>query len=651
MGLFDFLFGKKPVPPPQNHPDKEQPKAPVSTDPSPETPVPAPIAPSDPSKDPNMIRVFDGYGRELFISRQDWRDKVLLGNLEKEWNNPDGLYGMIVNALNDGFRSDVIKAAEQLHKIDPIRERATCIWGIVLMEENRLEEAETVFQEYLAKHGESGVILTNLAKVYSKRNQQAKAEEILWHGLEIDPNQDNGMFWYEAIHRERAGKEGSLGALRKIAALPKSWRAQAWLAKAALESRQLEEAMQFYRESLSRAGNPVPPDLLMQISGDLGNQGHLPELLELTLPHFDINAHGLMVGNNLIKAHLDLGQVAAAKQLVDQLYALKRPDWKQTLGYWDSEIAKTRIGTSSVKNPPKISMLTIEGPVWLKPASPAAELFPAKRQEGPVICFLGSSAKMKSKASVVEHQMSDAPGQVSRALPLFLAEQVEFGSTARVQTLVPWASGEESSGFVLCGGPWEDADAANYARQGSVKGDYVVVVHIDAESTLWEIELRILRTIDGKCLQSIKAPCDPQQVENSVPKLADQLLHLLQVECEAELLSPCPQYQIPRGPHFAHYALRLEQLLAARCAGMEGVNKSFLYGERNILDGNIQLCTDHPQNLPTRILLVQTLLAIKRARPEIIPEFKDKVALLQKEKPLSEPANSVIQRLLNEAFA
>ena len=136
-----------------------------------------------------------------------------------------------------------------------------------------------------------------------------------------------------------------------------------------------------------------------------------------------------------------------------------------------------------------------------------------------------------------------------------------------------------------------------------------------------------------------------------MPKLADQLLHLLQVECEVELLSPCPQYQIPRGSHFAHYALRLEQLLAARCAGMEGVNKSFLYGERNILDGNIQLCTDHPQNLPTRILLAQTLLAIKRARPEVAPEFKDKVALLQKEKPLSEPANSVIQRLLNEAFA
>lgn len=639
MGLFDFLFRKKPATPPNHQPN---PSAPVIPD-------PGKSAPSDPSKDPNMIRVFDGYGRELFISKQDWRDKVLHGNLEKAWNNPDELYGMIVTALNDGFRCDVVNAAKQLYKIDPLRERASCIWGIILLEENRLNEAEKVFNDYLAKQGESGVILTNLAKVYSKRNQEAKAEELLWHALEIDPNQDNGMFWYEAIHRERGGKEGSLAALRKIAALPRSWRAQAWLARAALESRRLEEAMSYYKESLSRAGNPVPPDLLMQLSGDLGNQGHLPELLELTLPHFNLNVHGLMVGNNLIKAHLDLGQVTAAKQLVDQLYALKRPDWKQTLGYWDSEIAKTRIGTANLTqtSPPQISMLTIEGPVWLKPSSPAAELFPAKPQEGTVICFLGSSAKVQSRGAAMEHQISDAPGQVSRALPLFLAEQVEFRSAARVLTLVPWASGLDSSGFVLCGGPWEDGDAANYARQSS--GDYVVVSHLNAVSTPWEIELRVIRTIDGKCLRSIKAPCDPDH--DSFTKLADQLLQLLQAECELDLQSPCPPYQVPRGPHFAHYALRLEQLLAARCGGMEGVNPSFLYGERNILDGNIQLCMEHSENLPTRILLAQTLLAIKRVRPEVLSEFKEKVELLQKEKPLKEPANGVIQRLLNQAFA
>jgi len=71
----------------------------------------------------------------------------------------------------------------------------------------------------------------------------------------------------------------------------------------------------------------------MQISGDLGNAGHLPELLVIAKPLFDPAFHGLQVGNNLIKAHFDLGQFEAARRILDQLYALKRPDWREPLSY------------------------------------------------------------------------------------------------------------------------------------------------------------------------------------------------------------------------------------------------------------------------------------------------------------------------------
>ena len=212
--------------------------------------------PADPANDPNMIRVYDAYGRELYISRKDWRDSVLLENLKKAWNQPDELYQMILSALSDGFRSDIIDAARQLYKIDAVRVRGACLWAIVLMEEGRLDEAEKVLRDFIAKHGENSVILTNLAKVYSLRKDDAEAEEILWHSLGIDPNQDNGMGWYEAIHRERGGKDaGGLEALRRIAAIPSSWRAQLWLARAELESRNVDAALSLYEQAL------------MQISG------------------------------------------------------------------------------------------------------------------------------------------------------------------------------------------------------------------------------------------------------------------------------------------------------------------------------------------------------------------------------------------------
>src|SRR6185503_13726861 len=185
-------------------------------------------------------------------------------------------------------------------------------------------------------------------------------ESTLWESLILDPNLENTFGWYVAIHREHGGEEAALECLRRVTTLPGSWRAQLWLARSALKSRQLDRALVLYGECLSCAGKPVPGDLLQQMSGDLGNAGHLPELLQLTGPHFDARIHGLQVGNNLVKAHLDLGQLDAARRVLDQLYVLNRADWKEHLSFWDTEIAKTRVATTDArKEPVQVAMLTI----------------------------------------------------------------------------------------------------------------------------------------------------------------------------------------------------------------------------------------------------------------------------------------------------
>ena len=611
----------------------------------PTTPVPA----SDPANDPNMIGVFDGYGREMFITKQQWREGVLPGIVKKAWNQPDELYNVIVSTLNDGLRSAIIDAAKHLYKIDPDRSRGACVWGIVLMEEGRLEQARKIFSDHTAQHGENGFVLTNLAKVYARQNDDAKAEEILWHALEVDPNQENGVKWYEVIHRERGGEEASHAALVRVAALPGSWRAQLWLAREALNERQLDRAQALYRECLSRVTKPVPADVLMQISGDLGNAGHLPELLAITEPVFDPPSHGLQVGNNLIKAHFDLGQFEAARRVLDQLYGLKRPDWRETLSFWESELAKAKVELSPEldKGAIQMVMLTIEGPVWLRPNSPVAELFPAKLPDSPRIALLGSSAEGTTNSQRIQAQLPDTAGRLSRSLPLFFAEQLEFSTAARTSTLIPWIT-SGPSGFVLSGVPWSDQDAANYARQGEVSSDYVVIVHLKAHLDPWIAEVRLLRTIDVKCLAEFSGRFSPDEPATAVPDLADRLLAAIASELETH--PPTALYDFPTGPEFSSYLLRLEQLLATRCTAMEGAD-GFLSNERNIIQGNIQLCVASPNCVSARVLLAQSLLAMKRVKPAILPEFRDNVALLQKEKPLQEPAHSVVQRIIDQAFA
>lgn len=628
MSFFSKLFGKKP------------------------SPAAAAPAPADPSKDPNMIRVFDAYGREMFITKQAWRDSVLLDHIKKVWNDPNALYDAIVQALHDGFGSDMVKPAEQLAAIDPNAERGAVILGVVYREQKRFADSDKVLRRHIARHGESGVILTNLAKVQTDQGNAALALQTLWHGLELDPNQDNGLGWYEVIHREKEGVEAGQAALRRIAALPGAWRARLWLARNALSRRQLEEALSFYSEALAMAPRPVPPDLLQQLSGDLGNHGHLPEILRLVTPLFDVTQHGLAVGNNLIKANLDLGRLDAARVLIDQHYAQKRPDWKDTLSFWDTELAKSHVASTPASSDEKMTttLLAINGPVWLPDQSPIGELFPVPTGELVHVAFLGSTAETSTSGDKPIHQMSDTPGRVSRAVPLFLAEQVRFGGDAQVRTIVPWLLGSAPA-FILSGVPWPDDDAAQHGRTGTPACDYVVVTHLKAVGALWQIELRLIRTIDAKLLGTATASFHAAQPETPLLQLAQDLLQLLAANADLKRNKPPQIYRVPPVNDFPYYLLRLEQLLAVRCSTMDGTPSVFLNGVREIIDGNLQLCLNQPDNSIPRIVLVQTLLRLKKNESSAVEEFRGKVLLLQKEKPLGEPAQAVLDRLIQEIYA
>ena len=67
----------------------------------------------------------------------------------------------------------------------------------------------------------------------------------------------------------------------------------------------------------------------MQVGGDLGNSGHLVEIISLVQPHFDATSHGLLVGNNLIKANIDLGSLDRARRILTELYVQQRADWER----------------------------------------------------------------------------------------------------------------------------------------------------------------------------------------------------------------------------------------------------------------------------------------------------------------------------------
>jgi len=606
-------------------------------------------AQSDPATNPNLIRVYDTYGREMFVTKDVWRTSVLPDMIKKAWSDPNQLYPILVQGLSDGFEKQIGGAIHHLYETDPEHGRAACLWGIFLLKEGRFKEAERALVDAMNRIGEQGYLLTNLAKVYEAQEASGLADNTLWHALEVDPNQDNAFSWYWAREKDRKGEEAGIDAVRKVAALPSSWRAQLWLARLDLSKRDTTEALKLYEDALSRCPKPVPADLLMQMSGDLGNAGQLSDLLRLAEAHFIPEAHGLPVGNNLIKAHLDLGQLDAAQSILDKLYALNRPDYQQNLRYWDTAIAKAR--TEKIE-PPKdtnFGMLSVDGPIWLAPGSEGTSLFPSKDTSATSVSIIGASAELAEPSQSIKRQLADTVGRITRALPLFFAEQIQFRTTASAVTLVPWVTENHGAGFVLSGSPWSDKDVIEYAKRNGASSPYVVTVHVKSAQEPWSVEVRVLGAQDEKLLANFSSLLDVRQLDATVPQLAFHLLDSLVNQRFVRSAEPPPLYEVPQGRHFGDYLLRLEQLLALRCASMEATQQGFLNNEREIIEGNIGLCVDNPSNLTVRLLLAKSLAALARVRPEIMSEFKAKLAALSRDKPIADPGQKVIEAVIAQA--
>lgn len=607
--------------------------------------VTAPAA-GDPSKDPNLVRVFDDYGRECFVTKEQWRDMLVKG-LEKDKGDPERLYNGLVTALRDGYFEEVLPAARHLADLEPDSSRSAMILGIIYLHIKQLEQARNTLEVFITRNGDNGVVLTNLAKVYSAQGHDEQARATLWHALEVDPNQDNGLNWYVAIAREAGGDAKALAAYQQVAALPGSWRARLGLARAALNCGDKVEAVRLYEEALTIAAQPLPADMLMQISGDLGNAGSLAELVALVEPRFDCAVHGLLVGNNLIKAHFDLGQLDAARRILEQLYAQQRPDWQRALSMWDTKIASAAIAAKApilgkeLAKQPTVSYASIEGPIWGREGSPFGSLLPAKRADAVRVAVLGSVSLFSRSSEEAALQMADWRGRLSRAIPLFLAEQLHLETDCRAIALTPWVEG---AGFAVFGRPLTDAELLQVATMMIPKADLAIAVTVDAMASRWKLNIHMLSQ-HGWTVDSVIELDNNERPGMQVLSQAKSVIQSILSGGSVRLGLPPLWYRPP--DDMTDYLLRLEQHLATVFASFKDGGLS---GERDIVSGALQLCLREPRNAPSRMLLARTLSEMKKTRPQVVGEFKEKVSRLQMQYPLYTPVAGPLDQAFQDAL-
>lgn len=642
MSFFRRFFGPKPDTP------SPSPAGPPALPPSEhqETPQPLPL-PKKPAtheaaaqiKDP--VVVYDKYGREARISHDDWFN-VLWDNIRENWNDPEKLSGLLINAFGKGFFAQVEKAALQLHRIDPRQDRSVNLLAIVYLQTNRPGDAQRLLSSYLQQHGEEAATLVNLAKALSLKGEDDLSLRTLWRALELDPNLDHGLEWYELIHNKKGGGSESIKALTRVAALPGSWRAQAWLARYHVRFGSKDKAIELYQQSLAAAGSPAPDDLLKQISGDLGIAGHIPDILNLVAPHFDPKWHGIAIGNNLLKANLDLGRIDAARALLNQLHSQQRPAWRETLDFWENELTKLDIETRPAisSSEADYTFLSFLGPVWRGNESPLISAIPPKSKDCSLIAFWGSS---------VEYHTRDAPpgvGRISRALPLFLAEYFAVNTDASTRTIIPWIT-NAGGAFVLRDIQWEDSTCCENVRLGTSPADWVVILHLNVLTKPWVIELRCLRTIDGHLLGTAKIPFHLERPSETLIALTMQVHAFLAEEAALHPAQPPKGWKIPQDMSAAHWLTRIEQCLVARCCATKEIKKGTLIpNPAEIIEGSLNLCLTLPEHPGARFLLCQILHSFSEIDRTLAASYLPRAKVLNREHPLPEPLQSLVDESL-----
>lgn len=604
---------------------------------------------ADAHQEKELINAYDEFGREIRITRADWVHSVLEPNLKKAWSDSEKLEQLILSAVHDGFFAEVLEASSQLVSLVPDSEMATVLYAIALLKTGDDTRSEQVLTNHLNHCRPSGAVLTNLAKVHAARQDRTTALKVLWNALELDPNQDNALLWYESEIREEQGESAGAEALRRASELPGSWRAQAWLARLALQRGRLSEAEDLYRQSLSAAPAPPPSDLLMQISGDLGQAGHLKELLQIVVPRFVAPTHGLAVGNNLIKAFLDTYQVENAASVLDQLHALQRSDWKESLNFWDHALAQKRVDVESSGGAPKldVSLLTTSCPIWLKADSPVSELFPTSTASS--VVFLGGTGSQASSPSHPQMQLADTLGRICRGLPLYLAEHVSSQLSIGTSCLVPWNSGPPA-GFVVSGGEWTAEDAAKFAASVGPSTKFAVAVHVTGLAEQWQVKLRISNVPEGDTLSETSIRLDPVNPGPAMLELAALLVSSLDSRVTVERHG-WSHYSAPPSERLGHYLLRLEQLLCLRVAAMDGVQDTFLHGQREVLSGTVDLCLQVPKSASVRLLLAAMCTRLAKLKPEVVREQEEQLLLLEKRHPLPSDISSEVSDILHSAIS
>ncbi|WNL44071.1 hypothetical protein RKE25_11580 [Dyella sp. BiH032] len=581
-----------------------------------------PVAQDQSAGEQRLISFVDAYGRSFQVPLEQWRESVLRPNLQAKWDSPDELYSLILSALGDDLAADVDQASARLLEIDPTPERAFVTRAIVQMRLERLEDAGATLRKAIAQLGESGILLTNLAKVIDMQGDHAWAMATLDRALELDPNQDNGLGWRIAVLNEAQGEAAAGAYLRNLAARPDSWYPQLLLGRGAVRAGRREEGLAWFDQALARA--PHGSGLLLTVTGELGQQGLLNDAVQRVAPLYDERRDDIRVGYNLLQAYLELGDAGTGRALLDRLFALGQPAYAEPLQHFAKAFDEMIVEPpKTLHHEPQLQMMQLASPPWLLGMHDMAWAAPARGENRPRVVLLPLAATGEALEGHGRTGREDERGRLSRALPLLLLEQLIYCSDLDAIFNVPVADGHN---LVLFGRPIGDEELEFLAGEFAFAAEGEIAA---LEGERFKITYRLRKLDDLAIVRQVEREFGAADAGDALIAITGEVLSALGAATASVIEPRVPMYALPAACA-SEYVSALGQALSLTLVCLADARDT-LFGERNIYGWMQSLAVALPDNDPAQFMYFTALAKGRRMGSPIVDEFEKPAAQRMRE--------------------
>jgi len=564
-----------------------------------------------PKENAKMMNIIDQNGRRIQITMDEWREKVLPIALKNHWDNANLLYNDILKAIQNNFISDVEEAAIHLKEIDTIKERGYNTLAILYLKNKEFNKANELLLEYLANNPKTGTILTNLAKSYYGKDEKEKAMEILWEGLTINPNQNNGLPWYASICKDRDGIDGYIDALRRASEIKGSWLPQFLLARHELNEKNIESAKEFLKIALSQGH--VTQEALLVISGELGAKGYSKELIELVEPVYDFNKNDIRVGLNLLQAYLQNKEIEKGENLLNKLMMLERPDLKNALLKISNKFDKLKIEekASTPKKDVQINMMVLDNPVWVHGLKTSKWFINNKEVKGNIAVLPYADETIREK-EIKGYQKDNETSMLSRGIPLYVSEMINYYTDYNNKVVMPFV---RDFGPVITNKQYNEAALEDIGNK--INADIVITGSV-MNAEIGYLIKNTIYNMNDKSSKKIEMFIQKENFGNRF----NEMIKELRSELGGYDQSNNKFYKLAEDKEVLHYLASLGHSLTQTLIQGKFVDKDLLLGERNILNWYLNMVMAYPENEAIKMMLVSGIEKSKEYGSKVYLEFK-----------------------------